>query len=64
MMVGLLNMTHKIIAKVDVATSEKIIKEKSLINEIFKEFLFKSVFNSGTDTKNSTQQSMLDIIKA
>jgi hypothetical protein len=48
-MIGLVQLTGKIIAKVDKTLSEKIVEEKDLINEIFKEFLFSSVFN----TKNS-----------
>jgi hypothetical protein len=43
-MVGLIELTAKIIAKVDKAVSEKLVKEKDLVNEIFKEFLFASVF--------------------
>jgi hypothetical protein len=39
-------MTAKIIGKVDTATSEKIVREKDLISEIFKEFLFASVFST------------------
>jgi len=45
-MIGLVQLTGKIIAKVDKSLSEKIVKEKDLINEIFKEFLFSSVFSS------------------
>jgi len=37
-------LTAKIIAKVDKAVSEKLVKEKDLVNEIFKEFLFASIF--------------------
>lgn len=44
-MIGLVLLTGKIIAKVDKELSEKIVREKDLINEIFKEFLFASVFN-------------------
>lgn len=46
LMVGLINLTSKIITKVDAQLSEKIVQEKDLINEIFKEFLFASVFNN------------------
>jgi hypothetical protein len=46
LMIGLVQLTGKIIAKVDKALSEKIVKEKDLINEIFKEFLFSSVFST------------------
>lgn len=45
LMIGLVLLTGKIIAKVDKELSEKIVREKDLINEIFKEFLFASVFN-------------------
>jgi len=35
-MIGLVQLTGKIIAKVDQSLSEKIVQEKDLINEIFK----------------------------
>jgi hypothetical protein len=44
--VGLVLLIGKLVTKVDKALSEKIVREKDLINEIFKEFLFASVFNS------------------
>lgn len=44
-MIGLVLLTGKIISKVDKALSEKIVQQKDLINEIFKEFLFSSVFS-------------------
>jgi len=37
-------LTEKIINKVDAKISEKIVLEKDLVNEIFKEFLFASIF--------------------
>ena len=45
LMIGLVQLTGKIIAKVNKTLSEKIVQEKDLINEIFKEFLFSSVFS-------------------
>lgn len=45
-MIGLIMLTQKIITKVDKELSEKIVSEKDLINEIFKEFLFSSVFSN------------------
>jgi hypothetical protein len=45
-MIGLILLTQKIITKVDKELSEKIVREKDLINEIFKEFLFSSVFSN------------------
>lgn len=44
--VGLVLLIGKLVTKVDKELSEKIVREKDLINEIFKEFLFASVFNS------------------
>ncbi len=43
-MIGLIHLTGKIITKVDKELSEKIVREKDLINELFKEFLFATVF--------------------
>jgi len=43
---GLIKLTAKIIGTVDKSLSEKIVQEKDLINEIFKEFLFSSVFDN------------------
>ena len=61
MMIGLMNMTQKIMSKVYQTLSEKIVKEKDLINEIFKEFLFKSVFSSNKEEKGV--ETMLEIIQ-
>lgn len=49
---GLIKLTAKIIGTVDKTLSEKIVQEKDLINEIFKEFLFSSVFD-----KQATEQN-------
>jgi len=43
-MVGLIELTAKIISKVDKEVSEKIVKENDLVDEIFKEVLFASIF--------------------
>jgi hypothetical protein len=56
------SLTQKIITKVDTKLSEKIVKDKDLINEIFKEFLFKSVFSKETQVKGDNE-NMLDLIK-
>ena len=61
MMVGLLNMTRKIMSCVDQSLSERIVQQHDLISEIFKEFLFKSVFSTSTDEKEA--QTMLEIIQ-
>ena len=45
-MIGLIQLTEKIIARVDAKVSEKLIQEKDLVNDIFKEFLFASIFDS------------------
>lgn len=55
-------MTAKIIGKVDLLTSEKIVREKDLISEIFKEFLFASVFSAQPKVKGDAD-NMLDLIK-
>ena len=62
LMIGLVLLTQKIIGKVDTALSEKIVREKDLINEIFKEFLFSSVFSSETNVQGDNE-NMLDLIK-
>jgi hypothetical protein len=63
LMVGLIQLTGKIITKVDQALSEKIVKDKDLINEIFKEFLFSSVFNNQS-SNSSSACDMLELAKA
>lgn len=60
-MIGLVQLTNKIISTVDKSLSEKIVADNDLINEIFKEFLFASVF---TDTdKKPNAENMLELIK-
>ncbi len=61
LMVGLVLLTGKIISKVDKELSEKIVRDKDLINELFKEFLFASVF---VDDRNKPLEpsSMQEII--
>jgi hypothetical protein len=49
-MIGLVTLIQKIIGKVDSKLSEKIVGEKDLINELFKSFLFASVFNQNQAT--------------
>jgi len=44
LLVGLISLAGKIIAKADKAVSDRIISEKDLIGQIFKEFLFASYF--------------------
>lgn len=56
-------MTGKIISKVDKELSEKIVREKDLIQEIFKEFLFASVFAANEVKVEDGAQSMLELIK-
>ena len=43
---GLITLTGKIIAKADAAVSDRIIQEKDLIGQIFKEFLFASYYQA------------------
>ena len=62
--VGLVLLIGKLITKVDKELSEKIVREKDLINEIFKEFLFASVFNSQATQTLNPDASMLDIVKS
>jgi hypothetical protein len=45
LLVGLIELAGKILAQVDSTVSEKLVKDKDLINVIFKEFLFASVFS-------------------
>jgi len=44
LLIGLIQLTGKIVVKVDSSLSEKIIEEKDLINTIFKDFLFTKAF--------------------
>lgn len=61
--IGLVLLTGKLINKVDKELSEKIVREKNLIEEIFKEFLFASVFNAASTQTLNQDQTMLDVIK-
>jgi hypothetical protein len=49
LLVGLISLTEKIVAKVDATISERIVQEKDLVNEIFKEFLFPSSFSDSPE---------------
>ena len=60
-MIGLVQLTNKIISTVDKSLSEKIVADNDLINEIFKEFLFASVFTD--DAKKPNAENMLELIK-
>ena len=54
LLVGLITLTGKIIAKAPQAVSDRIIQEKDLIGQIFREFLFASYFQAqeaGADDK-------------
>lgn len=42
--IGLIQLLCKIITKVEAEVSEKIVQEKDLIKEIFREFLFASFY--------------------
>jgi hypothetical protein len=42
--IGLIQLMCKIITKVDAEVSEKIVQDKDLIREIFREFLFASFY--------------------
>lgn len=46
LLVGLITLTGKIIAKADKEVSDRIIEEKDLIGQIFREFLFASYFQA------------------
>lgn len=51
--IGLILLTGKIIDNFDISFSEKIVEQKSLIDEIFVHFLFASVFKQ--ENKNSLE---------
>jgi len=53
LLVGLITLTGKIIAKADKAVSDRIIQEKDLIGQIFKEFLFASYYQAQMENANS-----------
>ena len=46
--VGLVQLTGKIIDNFDIKMSERIVESKNLIDEIFKNFLFASIFQHQT----------------
>ena len=50
---GLVTLTGKIIAKADKSVSDRIIQEKDLIGQIFKEFLFASYFTAQKESSGS-----------
>lgn len=53
LLVGLITLTGKIIAKADKAVSDRIIQEKDLIGQIFKEFLFASYYQAQAESAKS-----------
>ena len=53
LLVGLITLTGKIIAKADKSVSDRIIQDKDLIGQIFKEFLFASYFQAQMDSAGS-----------
>ena len=50
---GLITLTGKIINKADKLVSDRIIQEKDLIGQIFKEFLFASYYQAQADNDES-----------
>ncbi len=58
LIVGLVTLTGKIIAKADKAVSDRIIQEKDLIGQIFREFLFASYYQA---TANNTDSDKMVI---
>ena len=46
LMVGLINLTGKIIKNAKKEVSDRIIEEKDLISQIFREFLFASYYKA------------------
>jgi len=53
LLVGLVTLTGKIIAMADKTVSDRIIQEKDLIGQIFKEFLFASFFQAQQEGSGS-----------
>jgi hypothetical protein len=53
--IGLIQLTGKIIDNFDISFSEKIVEQKNLIDEIFVQFLFSSVFKQ--TEKSSTGEA-------
>ena len=49
LLVGLINLTEKILRNVDEETSAKIVEEQDLIKQIFQEFLFASFYQHQED---------------
>lgn len=47
--VGLIKLADKIISKVKISVSEKIVEKKDLVNRIFKNFLFASIFQKSEE---------------
>ena len=52
-MTGLISLTGKIITKADKVVSDRIIQEKDLIGQIFREFLFASFYEAQADSMNN-----------
>ena len=52
---GLISLTGKIITKADKVVSDRIIQEKDLIGQIFREFLFASYYEAQADNLDSDQ---------
>ena len=46
LLVGLINLTEKILRNVDEETRSKIIEEQDLVKQIFQEFLFASYYQN------------------
>ena len=58
----MVQLTKKIIEHVDAEISEKVIADKDLVNEIFREFLFSSILNS--EQSSHQADNMLEVIKS
>ena len=54
LLVGLITLTGKIITKADKTVSDRIIQEKDLIGQIFKEFLFASYFQAQEENADNS----------
>ena len=52
-MTGLISLTGKIINKADKVVSDRIIQEKDLIGQIFREFLFASFYEAQADSMSN-----------
>ena len=64
LVVGLVHLTKKILENVSAEISEKVVKDKDLVNEIFREFLFSAVLNSENQNNNTKADNMLELIKS